>query len=58
MSLDPLLAIIRDLKFDMIIAVNKHSSLETGEMNEIVDRMQDDRLLYSNILSLIRLYKC
>lgn len=49
MSLDPLLAIIRDLKFDMIIAVNKHSSRETGEMNEIVSRMQDDRLLYSKV---------
>ena len=45
MSLDPLLAIIRDL----IIAVNKHSSRETGEMNEIVSRMQDDRLLYSKV---------
>ena len=40
MSLDPLLAIIRDLKFDMIIAVNKHSSRWTGDMNEIVGRMQ------------------
>ena len=49
MNQDNLLAIIRDLKFDMIIAVNKHSSCETGEMNEIVGRMQNHRLLYSKV---------
>ena len=42
-----LLAIIRE--FGLIIAVNKHSSRETGEMKEIAGRMQDDRLLYSKI---------